>query len=104
MRDASSTFLNIALAMSPFHKARLIYEGFTHCIVERMYLPDRDELFHYLLTMFNDEDNPEEPVIFTNYRGLIQSLDLTMKKWGEDTKEDKGIHLGPYWAAIGSHA
>jgi hypothetical protein len=100
MRDAISTFLNIALAVSPFSKARLIYEGFTHCIVERLYFPDSDQRFHYLLTMCNDEDNPEEPVIFTNYRGLIQALDLAMKKWGEG----KGIHLGPYWAAIGPHA
>ncbi|MBV9691109.1 MAG: hypothetical protein JO202_15535 [Ktedonobacteraceae bacterium] len=103
MRDSTSTFLTIALAFSPSSKARLIYEGLTHCIVERLYLPHSDQPFHYLLTMCNDESNPEEPVIFTNYQGLLQALDLATKKWREK-QEDIGIHLGPYWATIGLHA
>lgn len=104
MRDASSTFLNIALAMSPSNTARLIYEGFTHCIVERVYLPDQDEPFHYLLTLCNDEDDPGQALVVTKYQDLLTTLDIAMKKWGEDNKEDKGIHLCPYWAAIGAHA
>jgi len=98
MRDSSSTFLTVALAISPSSKAKLIYEGIVHCIAERLYFPDSDQHFHYLLTLCNDEDDPGEPMIFTNYQDLLTAIGLVMKKWGDD------IHLGPYWAAIGPHA